>query len=373
MNEATAELRIGVVGVGGFAPFALGAFLDVPGVKVVAIYSRSGDKASKVAADYSAKPYSDFESFLHDDTIDLVYVATQPFLHYQQSKAALLAGKHVICEKPAALKTSEAEELATLARTRKLLFVVNLMQPYNPLAREVGKIIREKMLGEFLHGYLENYASDCNMDEEHWFWDEEKSGGIFIENGVHFFDLFSGWLGKGEVIHSAQWKRPEVGKRIIDRVQATVNYANGPVNFYHGFDQSNLIDRLEMKLEFENGDITLYGWVPVKMKIYGLFKNDQIEKLRDRFPECSIEENKKEDAGRETIGRFKKVAYDRIITLEYGSIDQQLERYGFLLRSMIKDQWDWIMDNSAKRIVDDTNAVESLRMAENATMNALHY
>lgn len=373
MDVTTEKLRIGVVGVGGFAPFALGAFLKVPGVIVVAIYSRSGDKASEVAANYSAKPYSDFESFLHDDNIDLVYVATQPFLHYQQSKAALLAGKHVICEKPASLKTSEAEELAALARTRKLLYVVNLMQPYNPLAREVGKIIREKILGEFLHGYIENYASDCNMEEDHWFWDEEKSGGIFIEHGVHFFDLFSGWLGKGEVIHSAQWQRVHAGKKIIDRVQATVNYADGPVNFYHGFDQLDPMSRLEMKLEFENGEIKLYGWVPVRMKLYGLFNDVQFEKLRDRFPGCSIDEHKREDAGRETTGRFKKVAYDRIITLEYGNLDQQQEQYGLLLRSMIKDQWNWILDNSTKRIIEDTNAVESVRMAENAKLNARQY
>ncbi len=62
-----------------------------------------------------------YEAFLEDDRIDLVYIATPPFLHYKQSKMALLQGKHVICEKPAALKTSEAEELATLAGSLQLL------------------------------------------------------------------------------------------------------------------------------------------------------------------------------------------------------------------------------------------------------------
>ena len=124
----------------------------------------------------------------------LVYIATPPFLHYQQSKMALLAGKHVICEKPAALHVKEAEELVRLAKSSNLLYVVNLMQRYNPLYDIVKKIIDEKLLGNFLHGFFENYASDENLKCDHWFWDEEKSGGIFIEHGVHFFDMFSGWL-----------------------------------------------------------------------------------------------------------------------------------------------------------------------------------
>jgi predicted dehydrogenase len=95
------------------------------------------------------------------------------------------------------------------------------MQRYNPLFSIVGDIVKEKLLGEFLHGFFENYASDENLGPDHWFWDEEKSGGIFIEHAVHFFDLFSGWLGKGEIIHSGQWQRSGTKRQIIDRVQST--------------------------------------------------------------------------------------------------------------------------------------------------------
>ena len=152
-----------------------------------------------MANELNAKAYM-IMKFLKDETIDLVYIATPPFLHYQQSKMALIAGKHVICEKPAALKTGEAEELAMLAESLQLLYVVNLMQRYNPLYAVVKKIIDEKILGNFLHGFFENYASDENLNKDHWFWDETKSGGIFIEHGVHFFDMFSGWLGEGKVV-----------------------------------------------------------------------------------------------------------------------------------------------------------------------------
>ena len=395
MSISNSEIKIGIVGAGGFAIFASHCFLKVPGLEIVAIFDINEKACSVMADEFTAKPYSDYVLFLLDKNIDLVYIATPPYLHYSQSKAALLAGKHVICEKPAALFTLEAEELVSLARRMKLLYVVDLMQRYNPLAIAVQNIIKEKILGEFLHGFFENYASDEKLKPDHWFWDKEKSGGIFIEHGVHFFDLFTGWLGKGEVIQSVQWQRPDIERRIIDRVQATVNFPVGHVNFYHGFDQPKILDRQEMRLQFERGDITLYEWVPVKIKLHGLLSNEQVEKLKNDFPGCSIkdyirqdsvsdysssiieqitiEQITSKDTNQEVRGRFKKVFFNRIITLEFGNISEKQNRYELLLISMIQEQWNWILDNSIIRINDDTNAVESLRIAETATKMAKYY
>ncbi len=246
------------------------------------------DAATNLAKGNDAHVYNDLKTFLEDENVDVVYIATPPFLHYQQSKMALAAGKHVICEKPAALKTSEAEELCLLAASKKLLYVVNLMQRYNPLYEVVNKIVKKKILGNFLHGYFENYASDENLTADHWFWDETKSGGIFIEHGVHFFDMFSGWLGPGTVVNSLQIRRPGTDKEITDRVQATVLYNDGIVNFYHGFDQPKILDRQEMRLQFEKGEITLYEWVPVKMKLHGLVQDEELKFLREIVEEPSI-------------------------------------------------------------------------------------
>ena len=328
----------------------------------------------KMSDALNAKPYLDFESLLHDKNVDLVYIASPPYLHYSQSKAALLAGKHVICEKPAALKTSEAEDLVSIAHSHNLLYVVNLMQRYNPLCTLVGTILKENMLGEFLHGFFENYASDEKLVPEHWFWETEKSGGIFIEHGVHFFDLFSGWLGKGELIHAAQWQRPNMPAKLIERVQATVNYAKGPVTFYHGFDQPKVLDRQELRLQFEKGDLTLYEWIPVKIRIHGLLKNVALEQLKHSLPNCTIvQNNTMPTENKKMMGRFHPLDFDQFVTLEQGNIADKNDRYEQLLTAMMKDQWSWIKDRSHIRIIDNSNAVESLRMAETATNCAFSY
>src|SRR3977135_3562560 len=103
------ELNIGIAGAGDFASFATKAFLKVPGIKIVAVVDINKVAAEQLANELNAKSFTDFEKFLAARHIDLVYIATPPFLHYQQSKAALMAGKHVICEKPAALRSCEVE------------------------------------------------------------------------------------------------------------------------------------------------------------------------------------------------------------------------------------------------------------------------
>jgi predicted dehydrogenase len=364
LNE---ELNIGIVGAGGFARFASGAFSKAPGVKVIAVMDINKAVAEQMAIELSAKAYVDYEMFLADRRIDLVYIATPPFLHYQQSKKALQAGKHVICEKPAALWVCEAEELSQLAQSLQLLYAVNLMQRYNQLYDIVKSIIKEKILGNFLHGFFENYASDENLPTDHWFWDESKSGGIFIEHGVHFFDLFSGWLGEGKVINAVQLKRPGIKTTIVDRVQATVQYGNGTVNFYHGFNQPKILDRQEMRLQFERGDVTLYEWVPVRMRLHGMLQREQLERLNELTGDDPIiNHNGQRIAHRKVTDRFNKIIYDECITMEYGSGCEKQSRYQEMLTSMMTDQWDWIKDHKHVRVIDEKNAVQSLKMAAEA-------
>ncbi len=364
-------MNIGVIGAGAFALFATKAFLQVKEVKIIAVFDINTSAAQSMAQEVKAIAYDDITTFLENKEIDLVYIATPPFLHYQQSKMALEADKHVICEKPAALKTKEAEELQALASAMNKLYVVNLMQRYNPLYAIIKSIIDAKMMGNFLHGFFENYASDENLNEQHWFWNEGESGGIFIEHGVHFFDMFSGWLGKGKLVSSVQLQRPNTSTKIIDRVQATVLYSWGIVNFYHGFDQPKLLDRQEMKLQFERGDITLYGWVPVKMKLNALLKKENTTALRRMLVDSSTQiETKTNDRNKGVRGRFTDIDFDEEVKMEWGSIENKQNVYTELLQRMLHDQIKWIKNKTHVRVITDKNAVDSLQMAEEATINA---
>jgi len=368
------QLTIGIIGAGGFAAFAAKAFLKVDGVRIKGISDVNLSFAGQLAEDVNAIVYPEYEEMLRDASFDLIYIATPPYLHYTQTKQALYAGKHVICEKPAALKTSHAEELALYARERNLLYSVNLMQRYNPLYATIKTIIDEKWLGDFVHGFFDNYASDEKLIPEHWFWEADKSGGIFIEHGVHFFDMFEGWFGPGKLVHSLQIARTNTSPPVIDRVQAVVLYSNNPVTFYHGFNQPKVLDRQELRLQFDRGDITLYEWVPVKIRMHGLFTQDQFERISTHFPTASVEMNETSSGQPHQVrGKFKDIRYDALMSITAGDIADKMDRYEQLVISMLEDQWAWIRDRSHRRVIDESNAVESLRIAEKATLDSEFY
>src|SRR5437773_7223936 len=228
------------------------------------------------------------DKLLARDDVDAVYIATPPFLHHPQAMAALEAGKHVIVEKPLALTAAQADELVAAARRRDRLLVANLMQRYNPLFAAVRRLVEARVLGEVLHGSFENYASDENLPGGHWFWDRSKSGGIFVEHGIHFFDLFAGWLGRGRVEAAQVGVRP--GTSIEEHVHATVRYGDTAlVTFYHGFHQAGRMDRQELRLVFERGDVTLHDWVPTRARIHALADERQTRELCDLFPGARLD------------------------------------------------------------------------------------
>ena len=109
------KIRIGAIGAGGFGLFALQQFLQVEGTELVAMAGTHREPALAMARQFGLAETLEVEGLLQLDQVDLVYIATPPFLHYGQVRAALEAGKHVICEKPLALSLTQADELLKLA------------------------------------------------------------------------------------------------------------------------------------------------------------------------------------------------------------------------------------------------------------------
>jgi len=356
-------IRLGVVGCGGFGSFALQHFTQVPGAELMGMAGTHREAAYAAACRFGIPDIVEVEDLVRHPEVDLVYIATPPFLHHPQAMMALEAGKHVICEKPLALNVEQAEEMIKTARERGLLVVANLMQRYNLLFDIMGRLIESRVLGELLHGYFENYASDEGLPPEHWFWDRSKSGGIFIEHGVHFFDLFAGWLGAGKVIAAQKGIRP--GTAIEEQVQCTVQYGQGVlVNFYHGFHQPDRMDRQEICFVFERGDVRFYEWVPTLVRIHAIADEKGTRDLVDLFAGARLDVTKIYPSKDRTCqGRHKSLDIYQVVELTYGEGQHKMHRYGELLRSMLDDQLAWIRDRKHQRRITEKNGLNSLRMA----------
>jgi predicted dehydrogenase len=386
MTTTQPDIGIGVIGCGGFGLFALQQFVQVPGVRLAGMAGTARPAARAAAQRYGLDDIEDVDRLLASPQVDLVYIATPPFLHFDQARQALAAGKHVICEKPIALTLDQAEELVAIARQHDRLLVANQMQRYNDLFEIVRRLIEEQPLGAVLHGYFENYASDENLPADHWFWDRTKSGGIFIEHGVHFFDLVAGWLGPGEVV-SAQVSAREaegvrcqvsgVGKELTpdtrhqtpnlcdDQVQCVVRYPGGVhFNFYHGFHQTGRLDRQELRLVFERGDITLYGWVPTVARVQGIASETEMRRLCELFPGARVDAVMTYSGrDRECRGHGRQYDVYQQFDLHWGEGRQKLPIYCELLRRLMADQVSWIRDRSHTRKVTENNGRDALALA----------
>ncbi len=179
------EIRLGTIGSGFIVHNILDAVQKTEGIRCVAVYSRSEEKGSALAKKYQvSKVYTDMEAFLSDDEVNLVYVASPNLLHYEQTKCALLAGKHVLCEKPFCTKLEHAKELVSIAKEKGLYLMEAVPTTYLPnyevLKREISKIGKIKLVqgnfsqyssryDAFLRGELPNvfnpdFAGGCLMD-----------------------------------------------------------------------------------------------------------------------------------------------------------------------------------------------------------------
>lgn len=365
------EIGIGVIGMGGFGLFAIQQFLQTPNTRLVAIAGSTRDEAHRTARRFGAEMLGSLDELVNHPDVTLVYIATPPFMHYEQAMLALNAGKHVICEKPLAMNPEQGREMLELAAKKGLLMVTNLMQRYNPMFARIKHLIDKNLLGEFLHGYFENYAGDEGLSPEHWFWDRTKSGGIFIEHGVHFFDMFAGWLGEGTVKAAQVVKRPD-SNDVEDQVQAIVEYGDDAtgrklVNFYHGFTQTGRMDRQEMRLLFERGDITLHEWVPTRMVLRCVADEETTRALTDLFPGAQLDVTEN-IGGKDRLlrGRHKEFEAYQKIELRFGFGAEKQHLYGELLRLMFRDQVSGIKYPDTHRIVNEQNGLQSLETAVQA-------
>lgn len=367
MSDEKKPLGYALLGCGSFGQFCLQQYAMMPEIKIVAVADRTEEIASKAGKPFGARVCSDLNELLRTPGIDLVHIATPPGMHYEPVMAALLAGKHVLCEKPLAISTDNAKDMLAAAATAGRVCVVNLIMRYDPICQVAGRILREKLLGEPVHAFFENYAGDEKLLPNHWFWDERAGGGIFVEHGVHFFDLFANWLGGGEVLAAAKLDRP--GTEMTDQVQCLCRYGeNVMTSFYHGFHRADRLEAQEFRIVCERGEMRLFEWLPTSMRIDASLSQDDADKIGRMMHSIRVTKAETYNGERRRIvSRHKPFEADGrfIITGDVGMTKGDL--YGKVLRDLMQDQIRFIRDRNHRRILDESAGLTSLQMACRAT------
>lgn len=185
-------IRAAVVGTGFIGPAHVEALRRL-GVEVVGIMGSSPERAQpKAEAMRIDHVYPDYEALLSDDQVDVVHITSPNQFHFPQSRDAIQAGKHVVCEKPLAMTSQESGELLRLAEKAGIVHAVNFNIRFYPMCIEARERVARGDLGDLYitrGSYLQDwllYATDWN-----WRLDPEKGGALRTvgDIGSHWLDL----------------------------------------------------------------------------------------------------------------------------------------------------------------------------------------
>lgn len=153
-------IKVGTIGSGVIVASVLEQLLKNEGVCLTAVYSRSREKGETLAERFGAdRVYTDLEVFLADEEMNTVYIASPNSLHYPQTRQALLAGKHVLCEKPFCTSSAQARELMDLARERRLMLAEAVPTAFLPNLEVIRQNLPKIGALRLVQGNYSQYSS----------------------------------------------------------------------------------------------------------------------------------------------------------------------------------------------------------------------
>jgi len=373
------KYRIGIIGYGGFGKFLNYWWDQMDNIEVVAISDSRyhGDHSEKY------KVYTDWKLLIQANDIDIISIVTPPSYHAEMACAAMLAGKHVLLEKPIAITNEDANMVLEVAKATGKIITVDHMLRYNPIIKKMGELSKSNLFGPLRHVEVSNYAQDNSLNPDHWFWKEKKSGGIFIEHGVHFFDIVNSLTDQHcTEVKGTSHRRNEQQR---DQVAAITKYNEGLIaSHYHAFSGPGFFESTTIRLIFDLAKIEIEGWIPLHGRVRAIV-NENSKKIIEELPgwktsEISDIEGLTDISRPEGWGDMEDETPQKS-TFAYGieyQVDQMLSGtfeiaesksvvYGNCLKDIIQDLISKIENPDHQLRITAADAQESLRMAIAAT------
>lgn len=181
--------HFGIIGAGNIAHKFIEAVRMTKNADVTAVASKSLERARDWAEKEGLSRYYDsYETLLADPDIDIIYIATLSNAHYDNIKACLEAGKHVICEKPMTQTAFQAQEVITLAREKQLFLMEGMWSRFLPKSLRVRRWIQEGRIGE-LHLMQANIGWKADKTYNKRLFYPELGGGSLYDIGIYPMEL----------------------------------------------------------------------------------------------------------------------------------------------------------------------------------------
>jgi len=193
------KLKTAIIGTGFMGKVHADGLRRLPEVELVAVAGSSGERARQFGNTIGLdRTTGDFREVIDDPTILAVHVLTPNALHYPICRAALEAGKHVLCEKPFTLTVAEARELVHLGASTALAHGIQHNLRYYPVVQQIRRMIEAGDLGEILI-VQGTYSQDWLLHETDWNWRVNSAANgplrAMGDIGSHWMDLIQHLTG----------------------------------------------------------------------------------------------------------------------------------------------------------------------------------
>ncbi|MBQ7907631.1 MAG: Gfo/Idh/MocA family oxidoreductase [Clostridia bacterium] len=205
-------MKIGIIGFGSMGKTHLYSIKNIPfffdsDIKPQAVYicNRNIEKARQASEKYDIPHYTDNEDdIIYNDEIDIVDICTPNICHYETAKKAILAGKHVYCEKPLGISYEQAQGLAQLAREKNVFCQVVFNNRFLAPIMRAKELIEEGYVGKILSVSVRYLHSSALEVDKKAGWKQDADicgGGVLYDLGSHAIDLVYHLAGEFKSIY----------------------------------------------------------------------------------------------------------------------------------------------------------------------------
>jgi predicted dehydrogenase len=189
------KVKVGVLGLGSIFKRVMADFPNAQNCELYALAARDLARAEDAKAKYgAARAFGSYEELLDCPEVELVYVATPHSLHFEQVKACLAHGKHVICEKAFCLNDAQAAAMAAMAREKGLFLMEAMWTRFLPAIVKLRELAREGALGEIRH-VTADFSYAARFDPESRVYAPRLAGGALLDVGIYPLSMIAMLLG----------------------------------------------------------------------------------------------------------------------------------------------------------------------------------
>lgn len=216
-------MNFAILTAGNIAGQMAATIEKMPDVTGYAIAARDLQRADEMRKKYDfKKAFGSYDELFADEAVDIIYIASTHDLHFAHAKAALEAGKHVLCEKPVTANAAQAKELIELAKSKQLVFCDATWTRYMPFVDALKAVLLNGDIGEV-------HMLECSFGFPSFtvprMASPERCGGALLDLGVYPLTMARIALGLGEAEIDGVCVKTEQG---VDAKNAfTLKYKNG--------------------------------------------------------------------------------------------------------------------------------------------------